>query len=242
MRSLEPADFVGLWERGARLHPIDRALLVLACAFPDRRELARLPLGERDSFLLEVRRAILGDRLAAYEPCPSCGEQAEFEVSCSALREHATTPPTRWELEHDGVRLTLRPLDSYDAAAAVAAGEDVDATRKVLFERAVLAAERDGWPLGADELSDALAEAVSVSLAENDPGAEVLLDVACPACETSWQSVLDVAAFVWTELAAQAERLLQDVHLLARAYGWSEAQILALGDSRRTAYLAMAGA
>ena len=112
----------------------------------------------------------------------------------------------------------------------------MDAARAVLLERAVVAAERDGRPVGVHELAGEVAEAVSASLANHDPTAELLLDVACSACETSWQSVLDVAAFVWTEPAAQAERLLQDVHLLARAYGWSEEQTLALGNSRRTAY------
>lgn len=243
MRSLEPADLLGIWERGAGLHSIDRALLTLAWALPERddAELASLALGERDSLLLEVRRATLGDRLEAHEPCPACGEQVEFEVSCATLLERATTPTGEWTIEHDGVRLTLRALDSRDAAAAVAAGEDVDAARAVLLERAVVAAELDGRAIAVGELSDEVTAAVSSSLATRDAGAELLLDVACPACDAAWKAILDVAAFVWTELAARAERVLQDVHLLARAYGWSEAQVLALGDSRRAAYLAMAG-
>jgi len=119
MRSLEPADLLGIWERGAGLHSIDRALLTLAWALPERNdaELASLALGERDSLLLEVRRATLGDRLEAHEPCPACGEQVEFEVSCATLLERATTPTGEWTIEHDGVRLTLRALDSRDAAA-----------------------------------------------------------------------------------------------------------------------------
>ena len=217
------------------------ALLVLACAFPDRTELAGLTLGERDALLLEVRRqrsVIVSPRMSRVRPAASRPSSRSRAPRC----ERATTPPARWELEHDGVRLTLRALDSRDAAAAVAAGADMDAARAVLLERAVVAAERDGRPVGVHELAGEVAEAVSASLANHDPTAELLLDVACSACETSWQSVLDVAAFVWTEPAAQAERLLQDVHLLARAYGWSEEQTLALGNSRRTAYLAMAGA
>ena len=44
------------------------------------------------------------------------------------------------------------------------------------------------------------------------------------------------------ELATQAKRLLREVHFLARAYGWREADILAMSARRRQAYLEMVGA
>jgi len=43
--------------------------------------------------------------------------------------------------------------------------------------------------------------------------------------------------FFWAELAAEAKRLLREVDALARAYGWREADILALSSQRRHAYL-----
>ena len=48
---------------------------------------------------------------------------------------------------------------------------------------------------------------------------------------------LDVAAFFWTELNAWAVRLLREIHALASAYGWREADILALSPKRRDLYL-----
>jgi hypothetical protein len=46
-----------------------------------------------------------------------------------------------------------------------------------------------------------------------------------------------VAALLWVEVEAGAIALVQDVHLLAAAYGWSEAEVLGLGPARRRAYL-----
>ena len=40
-------------------------------------------------------------------------------------------------------------------------------------------------------------------------------------------------------MEGRAKRLLMDVHLLARAYGWSEAEVLALSPARRRFYLEM---
>ena len=228
MRRLDPHELLRLWESGVALHPIDRALAILADP-----QAARLPLGTRDARLLALRAATLGDRLAATEQCPGCGEPVDLALSCRALVEGSPPAPPEWTVEHADLRISVRPLDSLDAAAA--AGEpDVEAAAAALLERAVVAVEPAGAPLPDDAV-----EAVTASLAEHDPGAELLIDLTCPACSAAWRRVLDVAGFVWAELAARAERLLEDVHRLARAYGWSEAEILALDEARRAAYLAM---
>jgi hypothetical protein len=235
MRALAPSDLLLLWERGAGLHAVDRALLALAAADPERGadELARLPLGDRDARLLELRRATLGDRVEAVGTCPRCDVRVELELACEELMEGEDVGAGEWELEHEGACVTLRALDSRDAAAAAIAGREggVEAARAALLSRAVVAADRGFDPA-----------AVAAALAEHDPRAELLLDMTCPECGHSWQPVLDVASFVWTELAARAERLLGDVHALARAYGWREADVLALGEVRRATYVALAEA
>ncbi|MBC7992234.1 MAG: phage baseplate protein, partial [Rhizobacter sp.] len=38
------------------------------------------------------------------------------------------------------------------------------------------------------------------------------------------------------DLAAQAERVVDDVHTLAGAYGWNETEILAMSAARRALY------
>ncbi len=58
-----------------------------------------------------------------------------------------------------------------------------------------------------------------------------------PGVRREWQALFDIAAYFWAELAAEAKRLLREVDALARAYGWREADILALSPRRRQAYL-----
>jgi hypothetical protein len=243
MRALAAADVLALWDCTERLHPIDRALDLLARAFPDRdrEDLCRLALGERDALLLAVRRAVFGDRLEAEDRCPACGERVEFELRCSALLENAAPSSMEWSLDSGSYRLTLRSLDSGDAAAA-ALCEGIEAGREVLLARCVVAAEIEGTPIAATALPASVREEVSASLASHDQHAETLLDLACPGCGHAWQSVFDVASFVWAELSARAQRLLLEVHALSRAYGWTEADVLALSERRRAAYLGMIGA
>ena len=87
-----------------------------------------------------------------------------------------------------------------------------------------------------------MVERLAERLAECDPWAESLLDLICPGVRHEWTVLLDVAVFLWTEIRARAQRLLHDVHTLAMAYGWREADILAMSSRRREAYLELVGA
>ena len=74
MRGLSADDLIGLWERGQTLHPVDRALAILAAVMPDRpwQELAALGIGERDALLMRLHAQAFGRDLECYAECPSC--------------------------------------------------------------------------------------------------------------------------------------------------------------------------
>jgi hypothetical protein len=79
-------------------------------------------------------------------------------------------------------------------------------------------------------------------LAEADPLAEIVIQPNCPSCHHQWRVFLDPVAFVWSELESRAMRLIREIHRLARAYGWSEPEVLALSERRRQIYLRLLGA
>jgi hypothetical protein len=58
----------------------------------------------------------------------------------------------------------------------------------------------------------------------------------CPACDAAVQAPLHVARVVVAELRRMAGAVHDDVDLIARAYHWTEATILALPQDRRRAY------
>ena len=90
-----------------------------------------------------------------------------------------------------------------------------------------------------EALPDEVTVILGESVLERDPQAEVQIDMTCPQCQYHRPSLFDVSRFLWTEIQAQAKRLLREVHILARAYGWRETEILALSNVRRQFYLEM---
>lgn len=238
MTPLSARALLGAWEAGAAQHPLDRALTVLLAAgtAESRAQLAALPLAERDARLLRLRAAMVGPALSAFTACGRCGERLEFSLDTAALAASEGVAPGEHEVRAEGWRVRFRLPDSRDAALAARA-RGVDEARGLLAARCLLEIEGPDGPAGADSLPEPVRAAVDEAMAAAAPTAEVDLELACPACGAEWRSVLDVPAFFWTELAARARRLLGEVHTLARAYHWSENEILSMTARRRRAYL-----
>jgi pimeloyl-ACP methyl ester carboxylesterase len=244
MRGLRQADFPTVWDEGDERHSIDRALVLLHHGLPDRSYawLAGLSIGRRDAYLLQLRRATFGKRIRFAVLCPHCGERLEDEASVDELLliDPDLTPPDRfrkalpsgWELEY-------RALDSRDLAEAASLPDALAA--RTLARRAFLLARKDGQEVGFDALDqEALAE-LAKGVAENDPQAELVFEMQCPACRHQWPVTFDIAVFLWQEVIARAKLLLRDVHELALRYGWSERDILELAPARRAFYMEKLG-
>lgn len=232
MRPLTAETLLRTWDAGRDRHPVDRALVLFALADPERApsSLADRPLGERNAALLGLRRDLFGPRLPATVDCPGCQARLELDLDVPALLAVVAGGKPPASLEVAGLR--FRPPTSRDLAAIASATDIEDATFQLL--RACLVA-----PAAAPAAADlaALLGPVEAALELADPGADVSLALRCDRCARAWSVPLDIPGIVWEELEAHAQRLLDEVHVLAQAYGWSEAETLGLSAARRAAYL-----
>lgn len=170
-------------------------------------------VARRDAALLDLRLSRFGPDLTVLAACPACGEQIEAALHLASVR------PVERPLESGGRTFRSPSLDDLRAAAAV---DDRADARSLLTSRCLVT----GDPAGAEE-------AFVAALA----GAERLVGLACPACDATWEAPFDAGAFVLAEARAEAARLLDDVHELAVAYGWTETDVLTLTPRRRGSYL-----
>ena len=240
MRSFSASDMLTLFDQGARLHAIDRALLVLRYALPevDYESLVSLPLGQRDRYLLEVRQRNFGDRLDAFTECPACRERLEFALSCRALMDNTRSEASAaQQIVIEGMQFELRCPDSTDAAVA-AASSSADRAVDAFLTRCLRRADDRHFTVG--ELTVAHRMTIAAELAARDPAAEILLALTCSMCGHGWQALFDINHVLWREIRARARRLLQEVDVLARVYHWNEAEILGMSEARRALYVEMA--
>jgi hypothetical protein len=235
MKLLGATDLLEVWERGQARHPVDRALVVLTFACPERGwcELCELPIGERNRLLLAFRARAFGARLELVTSCPMCAERLEFEFTFPlATLPVVCAQEVGIELE-EGRQIRVKLPDSLDLAAAASEGDPARA-RQVLLERCVLA--------GADGIAlDTLERAVASAVERSDPLSVIHFPLRCAGCEAAVRVPFDPIDLVWRELGRGVEQLVRQIHTLARGYGWSEAEILGLSSARRQLYIEQLG-
>jgi hypothetical protein len=219
------ASVIDLWERGENCSAAQRALVLLAWALPDRDidALADWDLGLRDWHLLQLRRALFGPRLDGYTDCPACGERLEIDLDARRLQDDIEPPTAPEHHSEDGQRYRLPSSRDLIAIDGI---EDVDAATSMLIERCALE------PLQAAPSFD-----TETALAKLAAERGFRLDLTCAACGEQWPFDFDPAGFLWEEIRACVAELLDEVHELASAYGWSERAVLAMSATRRAAYL-----
>ncbi|MFM0053353.1 hypothetical protein [Caballeronia grimmiae] len=227
-------DVLALWERAAAAPPAAREDALLGAAAPGS-------LSARNAAMLALRARLFGATQRLVATCPACAAQLEFEIDCDALSRSLLPSPDAvgvHELRCGGYRIAYRVPEISDWRAA-AKSDDFAMT---LLRRSVVQCELDGIAHTVDGLPDEVTNALSDALEALEPGTHVEFELRCVDCGAPWNAPMDCAAVLYGEVRARAEALLVEVDALARAYGWSEAQVLALSPTRRSAYLQLVGA
>lgn len=242
MQAMSVSKLLEVWEQGQGRPLYRRAILLLAAACPGEspEELSALSIGSRDARLLTLREWTFGRRLSCLTTCPACTERLEFSLDVPDLQAAAPeVKDERFQFAIDGYAVEFRPLNTSDLVQAIGC-PDGKQEHMVLMERCVLDARRENERIATEQLPARVFEALAAHMAQADPQAEIQLPLACPACDHRWRALFDIVSFFWSEIHAWAVRVLREVHLLASAYGWPEAEILAMSPVRRSLYLEMA--
>lgn len=217
-----------------------RELLRAACPETPEAQLASLTVGEGDRRLLLLREMLFGQQFTAVSECPQCHELVELLFDSLDLRAGTTELPTAetHSLDCAECQITFR-LPTGDDLETISQLSDPATARAALMERCVVSADVEGRPVSFSSLPDHALAALSERMEQCDPQADARVELTCPMCRHRWISTFDIAAYLWDELHAWATQLLREVHTLARAYGWTESEVLALPAYRRRCYLEM---
>jgi hypothetical protein len=238
MRSLRNSELIDLWEWGQNKPSLQQALIILSAAYPDMtlEDLTGLTMGERDSMLLRLRESIFGHRVLGLASCPNCGEKLELSFDVADILDRDLNICQRVEpLVIEEFTVFFRLPTIFDLMQSNA--QDVPTMRRQLLQCCISRAEKDGREYDANLLSEAVLEAVVDQMGKADPHGDLQIDISCPLCHQENQLPFDIVSFLWIEIDTWARRLLEEVHILASAYGWSEGEILAMSSMRRQIYL-----
>jgi hypothetical protein len=226
----QAARILALWEAAvaADAHALPARLLQAEGAAIDA---DAVPLGQRDPALLRVRQALFGRELAVSARGPDCATLVEFTTDIETILAAGASARAA-TVEIGGQAWPVRAPSATDLRA-IAALPDA-AAREALALRCLDGAR------APETLDERALEAIEAALEDADPLASIDFALVCAACGHGWEAALEPASYLMTELSVGAARLFEEVAALARAYGWSEPEILALSPARRRIYRELA--
>ena len=210
------------------------------CERPSRERLLQLTAGDRERLLLAVSARLLGAEVDLVTSCPGCSNLAEIPVRFADLiSTEAAAAPDRIELaSHGGPWIAqCRPATGADLEKAARRG--AQGVRDLLVGCLLDLSDPAGQRQPADSLPDECAAGLADALASLDPAAECSAQIECPFCAEKIEALVDGFTIMRTAFGGP-QRLYEDVYHMARAYHWSEAEILSLPLRRRRHYLAIA--
>lgn len=191
---------------------------------------SRLAVADRDRVLVRVHLDLYGPIIATTLTCRGCGERFDLDFRLDDLAAHCepTDPyaPASTAAADEVWRvgdLEFRPLTGDDELAVLGKREPADA----LFHRVTRTAS------GVDD--DARGD-VADALARLTPPVAAPIGAGCPECGAHQTAEFDVQRFLLTRMLGERPRLWRSVHLIATAYHWSRAEILALTREERETY------
>jgi hypothetical protein len=214
-------DFLALWDEGAGRHPLDRAVGLVAQfegITPD--QAAALSIDRRDRALYGIASRLFGDKIGLVATCAECSAETELTFRAS---DALAVPETPDRIALAGGAAWCRLPTSHDLAAALTA----DDPEAVLLDRVVVGSS----PQARSEAGVVLERQAGL--------ADLELAHRCHRCGAEGTTPFDVLDYLWRRIVAEARRLMREVHVIARAYGWSSEAIVALSPARRAAHLAM---
>jgi predicted RNA-binding Zn-ribbon protein involved in translation (DUF1610 family) len=179
--------------------------------------------------LLSLRAARFGPAMALGFACPSCGSMAELSFRVGDLLASVAPRLARGVTAEDG-----RPGWFRLGAAGfrLPTAGDLVAAMRGSRPASVLA----GFCLDETARGRAHRGVVERAMGVMAPVYSRVVAGACPACGAAVRAALSVAHVVVAEFRRAARFVYDEVDLIARAYHWPEAAILALPQARRRAY------
>jgi hypothetical protein len=238
MQTLSPQQLLRVWEVGQFQTLPQRAMTLLAAckSLDSPEELVAMPIGHRDALLLSLREMLFGTRFTGMSRCPDCHGKIEVDFDSSEIKMQSEPTNKSFGVTVGEYQLTCRLPNTSDLFRAMDQ-RDPAAVRNELLMLCIEVAKYQTLTTAISDLPHDVLEQVAIELGRQDPQADISLALVCPDCRHGWETIFDIVAFVWHELSVEAARLLRDIHEIAAAYSWREADILALSPARRQMYL-----
>jgi hypothetical protein len=205
---------------------LDRVLVAETGAALGPGQARDLTVPDRDRLLAALYVRSFGLRVESTVRCPFCDQQFDVDFALDdVLSRLLVTPASAVERDEtglfclpDGRRFRLPSGADEDAVAQLPLADRETA----LLRRCLVEGSPDVDP-----------DAVAVAMRDAAPLLDLPVEAQCPECTRSQTVRFDLQHYLLARILEERRLRAWEFHRLARAYGWSRAEILDLSRSQR---------
>lgn len=226
-----PNELLNIWEQGFNKNSQQKTndLISLYVGLAESEEIKSFSIEQKEQYLLEIRRLLFGRKFLSIANCPSCSEMIEWEMNYSDF----LNVNKKVDLKKRYICNVLGYVIHYRLPNE----KDISLYEKnQILKNCVFLVKKNNKEIKVDNVPSALWDKLEIEMEKSSPLSSSTINLSCPKCENKWQLYFSIIDFLWTELDQWAKRFLYDVSILARAYGWSESEIINMNPIRRSYY------
>lgn len=205
---------------------LDRLLVAEAGAVVGPGQARDLAVPDRDRLLAALYVRSFGMRVESTVRCQFCEQPFDLDFALDEVLESLRAGPAAAARRDeagffrlaDGRRFRLPCGADEDAVVGLPAAD----RESTLLRRCVV----DGSP-------EADPEALALAMREAAPLLDLVVEAQCPECQRPQSARFDLQHYLLARILDERRLRTWEFHRLARAYGWSRAEILGLSRSQR---------
>lgn len=243
MNVLSAEQLLLVWEQAHNYSLLQKTLLLLNLVTPEseKRDVELLSIGQRDTHLLKLRNYLFGSTLHNTTNCPNCKSKLEWDMNLGDLIIQETD-------KHEYLRVHSLNMDDFQIKFRLPNSKDIiqflsengDKTKPYSFLRyCILEIVSVKSNKKIQSVPENIINALIERISELDPAADIRINISCPSCGYKWEAIFDIMSYLWSEIDNWAHKTLQEVYILASAFGWPEKDILNMDAKRRQTYIEM---
>ncbi len=245
MNPISAEQLLLVWEQVHSYSLLQKTLLLLEMVTPESEpaDVALLSIGQRDTRLLKLRNSLFGSSLHNTIECPDCNSKMEWDMNLQDLIILAADNPeisAEHVLKVIDLQVRFRLPNSRDISMILSEnGKELKSYS--LLEKCIMDIKQVKREKKIKSIPENVIDALGDKIPELDPAAEIRMNITCPSCGYKWEAIFDIMSYLWSEIDNWAQKTLQEVYILASAFGWSEKDILNMDAGRRQVYIEMIG-
>ncbi|HSI71291.1 MAG TPA: hypothetical protein VK941_13730 [Gillisia sp.] len=209
----------------------NKGLILASLYLPEFKEseVAQWSIEKRDIVLLHLRKVLFGNKFTNVCSCPECGEMLEWEFFYESLDLPALDDVP------DNISISLKSSERSPKLRLPTTVDMLTENEDLVIQNCL------HWPadtkLFTGDKANALRSRIFKKFDEVCVFSNLSFQLTCVNCSTRWESLFDILSYLWKEIDLWAQNFLNHVFILAKAFGWTEEEILNLSPNRRNHYL-----